>query len=71
MLVADTRGFPVDEIKQLRVGAHVLRRSRWPKLSGSGATRGLTTANWLFAMPVVGTMLADLGRRGEAKKFEH
>ena len=34
----------------LRLGATSLSRGRWPKLSGSGPTRGLTSENWLFAL---------------------
>ena len=45
VLVADVTAFPLDEIKVLRVGTSVLRRSRWPKLVGDG----LTTPNFLFA----------------------
>lgn len=47
VLVADTADFPLKEIKLLRVGSSSLRRSRWPKLVGDG----LTTPNFLFAMP--------------------
>ena len=48
MLVANVPAtFPLAEIKILRAGSSVLRRSRWPKLVGSG----LTTPNFMFAMP--------------------
>jgi hypothetical protein len=50
VFVADTSGFPLDEIKSLRLGGQMMSRTRWPKLSGSGSTRGLTSPNWLFAM---------------------
>jgi hypothetical protein len=46
VLVADVTDFPTKEIKLLRVGATMLSRGRWPKLTGSG----LTTPNFLFAM---------------------
>ena len=47
VMVADVQAFPLSEIKQLRVGPVSLNRSRWPKLTGDG----LTSPNWLFAMP--------------------
>ena len=37
----------VSEIKVLRIGSSMLRRSRWPKLVGNG----LTTPNFMFAQP--------------------
>ena len=46
IMVADVpAGFPLREIKSLRLGSSSLRRSRWPKLVGDG----LTTPNFLFA----------------------
>jgi len=48
---ADVSGFPLEEIKLLRLGGARMNRTRWPKLSGTGATRGLTTPNWMFVMP--------------------
>jgi hypothetical protein len=37
VMVADVSAFPLEAIKTLRVGPTILRRSRWPKLVGSGA----------------------------------
>ena len=47
VMVTDVADFPLPEIKMLRLGGAALRRSRWPKLVGNG----LTTPNFLFAMP--------------------
>eukprot|EP01052_Picozoa_sp_SAG31_P014732 SAG31_NODE_925_length_10954_cov_3.051589_8_plen_1371_part_00 len=47
VVVANVSRFPLAEIKMLRIGPISLRRARWPKLVGDG----LTTPNWLFAMP--------------------
>lgn len=59
VMVADVAGFPLKEIKSLRVGAVSLSRSRWPKLVGEG----LTTPNFLFAMSwSSGSAAADRSR---------
>lgn len=60
VMVAKVSGFPLAEIKMLRLGPISLRRARWPKLVGDG----LTTPNWLFTMPWSSGAVAPNRSRG-------